>query len=57
MIEWVSANLASVLLMALVIALIIVLICVKIKQRKKGACCCGCSNCRGCKSQHKGGVK
>ena len=58
MLAWLSANLASVLLMAAVFALIVILICVKTRQRKKGSCgCgCGCAGCNGCGTQHKGGT-
>jgi len=59
MLAWLSANLASVLLMAAVFALIVILICVKFRQRKKGSCgygCGGCANCGGCGAGHKGGT-
>lgn len=55
MLTWIAENLASIILLLVVAAILFFLVRSKIKQRKKGACGCGCEGCSGCCSMNKGG--
>lgn len=55
MLTWIVENLASIILLLVVAAILFFLVRSKIRQRKKGACGCGCERCSGCCSMNKGG--
>ena len=45
MTEWLSANLATVLISASLLALVALIVVFLIRKRKKGGCGCGCEDC------------
>ena len=51
MAAWIMENLASIILLLVVAAIVFFLIRSKIKERKQGACGCGCEGCSGCAAQ------
>lgn len=60
MVEWLSANLASIVMLLIVILIVFFIIRSMIRQKKQGNCRCGsscCSGCNGCGAHHKGGKK
>ena len=53
MIAWLDENLASLVLLLVVATIVFFLVRSKIKQRKQGACGCGCEGCSGCATHKK----
>ena len=52
---WILENFASLVLLLVVAAIVFFLVRSKLRQRKKGACGCGCEGCSGCAAHNKGG--
>lgn len=46
MIEWISNNIGTIVVVAIVIAIVVLLSISLVKDKKKGKSCCG--GCRGC---------
>ncbi|MEE1155588.1 MAG: FeoB-associated Cys-rich membrane protein [Acutalibacteraceae bacterium] len=47
MIEWLSANIGTIIVGAIVLAILLLVVCYLLKNRKQGKTSCGC-NCSGC---------
>ena len=45
--EWVSANLATLIVAVVLVLIMVLLIRSKIRERKQGGCGCGCPGCSG----------
>lgn len=55
MMNWITENFASIILLLVVAAMVFFLVRSKIKDRKQGKCSCGCEGCNGCTTHQRGG--
>lgn len=48
MLEWITQNLATIVIGTLLLIAIIFAVLSLVKTKKSGGCNCGCSGCKGC---------